>query len=234
MKNRKFKKITDKSFYFILALCVLSVGAGVWGAVRDKTEADATTSVTDYSRITIEWNDALSDTSLDTQRANAPHSGVSDERSETVADKTEKQSETVQSNFVLPMGTDIIKDYSNGEMVRSKTMGDWRVHNGIDFAGAKGNVVNSVADGTVKAVYEDSFWGCVVEIEHSNKMTAKYCGLQSGSTVSVGDSVSAGDKVGTLGVVPCESADDEHLHFEVVIDGTNVDPLEALDKVLSD
>lgn len=234
MKKENFRKTTGRGFYFILALCVLSVGAGVWGAVRDKAQTDVTTPATDYSRITIEWNDALADTGLATERANAPHSGVSDDRGETVESKTENQSASVQNNFVLPMGTDIIKDYSGGEMVYSETMGDWRVHNGIDFAGAKGNVVNAVADGTVTAVYDDSFMGCVVEIDHGNKMTAKYCGLQSGSTVKAGDKVSAGDKVGTLGVVPCEAAEDAHLHFEVAVDGSTVDPLEALDKVLTD
>ena len=112
-------------------------------------------------------------------------------------------------------------------------MGDWRVHNGVDFAGSAGNEVLAVADGTVTRVYDDSFWGTVVEIDHSNGMTARYCGLKSGSCLPEGSKVEKYSKIGVLGHIPVEISDEDHLHFEVLIDGEPVDPLAALNKVKS-
>ena len=40
-------------------------------------------------------------------------------------------------------------------------------------------------------------------------------------------------KIGVLGHIPVEISDEDHLHFEVLIDGEPVDPLAALNKVKS-
>ena len=39
------------------------------------------------------------------------------------------------------------------------------------------------------------------------------------------------DKIGSLGHIPVEISDEDHLHLEVLIDGETVDPLKALNKV---
>ena len=91
-----------------------------------------------------------------------PATGVADERGtqqEQTTAATER--ETQAEYFMLPLGTKINKDFSNGEMVESKTMGDWRVHNGIDFAAKKGDAVKAVSAGTVLSVENDSMWGWV-------------------------------------------------------------------------
>ena len=110
-------------------------------------------------------------------------------------------------------------------------MGDWRSHNGVDFGGSAGNDVVAAGDGTVTAVYDDSFWGTVVERDHGNGMTARYCGLKSGSCLPEGSEVKKYDKIGSLGHIPVEISDEDHLHLEVLIDGETVDPLKALNKV---
>ena len=127
--------------------------------------------------------------------------------------------------------SDIIKDFSNGEMVESKTMGDWRVHNGVDFGGSAGNEVVAVAKGKITKVEDDIFWGTVVEIDHGNGMTVRYCGLKEGSCLPEGTEVEKYDKIGSLGHIPVEISDEDHLHLEVMIDGEYVDPLKALNKV---
>jgi murein DD-endopeptidase MepM/ murein hydrolase activator NlpD len=132
------------------------------------------------------------------------------------------------------MGTDIIKDFSNGEMVESKTMGDWRVHNGVDFGGSAGNEVVAVSKGKITSVTDDSFWGTIVEIDHGNGMTVRYCGMKEGSCLPEGTEVEKYDKIGSLGHIPVEISENDHLHLEVMIDGKYVDPLKALNKVGSD
>lgn len=133
-------------------------------------------------------------------------------------------------SFALPMGTEILKDYSNGEMVKSKTMGDWRVHNGIDFTGAESAEIFSIQSGKVTDVYDDPMWGLVIEIDHGNTMTAKYCGFKSGTTVKKGDTVKKGGTLGQLGTIPIEQADAPHLHLEITVNGVIVDPLAAMNR----
>ncbi len=133
--------------------------------------------------------------------------------------------------FVLPLGTDILKDYSPDTPSYNATMGDWRTHNGVDFKGVEGDQVKAVAYGKVSLIYEDTLYGTVIEIDHGNGVTAKYCGF-NGDTVEVkqGSTVEAGDLLGYLGVVPSEKTDLSHLHFEIIYNGKNVDPLELMNK----
>ena len=133
-------------------------------------------------------------------------------------------------NFTLPLGTQILKDYSNGEMVSSKTMGDWRVHNGIDFTGTEDADILAIQSGTVTDVYNDDMWGVVVEIDHGNTMKAKYCGFKSGTTLKKGDTVKKGGVIGKLGTIPVEQADGYHLHLEITVNSTIVDPLAAMNR----
>lgn len=136
---------------------------------------------------------------------------------------------TRAEHFSLPLLSEVDKPFSGGDMVQSKTMGDWRVHNGVDFRGTVGDQVRAVNNGVVKAVYDDVLWGTVVEIDHGDGLVARYCGLGKGSTAAVGDKVKINDRIGNLGSVPVESADEVHLHFELRQDGTAVDPMPILE-----
>lgn len=151
-----------------------------------------------------------------------------------------KISETTESNtvsetmprpryFELPLGLDIVLDYSAAEPVFNSTMGDWRTHSGIDFGGVIGDPVKATAAGFVTSVYDDPMYGTVIEIDHGGGVVAKYCGLGKGSTVAVGTEVKTNDTVGYLGSVPCEADLGAHLHIEMTDNGKNVDPLELFE-----
>lgn len=224
--KKKLKKYPN--IYLALFVCLIAVGIGSVVGLTSRNEIGGTE---DFSRVTVQWS--IENEEPLTDNANIGISGIADERIYTVPETTEKieENKPYSGDFALPMGTDIIKDFSNGEMVQSKTMGDWRVHSGVDFGGSAGNKVVAVADGKVTAVYDDSFWGTVVEIDHGNGMTARYCGLKSGSCLPEGSEVKKYDKIGSLGHIPVEISDPDHLHLEILIDGETVDPLKALNKV---
>ena len=224
--KKKLKKYPN--IYLALFVCLVAVGIGSVVGLTSRNESGGTE---DFSRVTVQWS--IENEEPLTDNANIGISGIADERIYTVPETTEKieENKPYSGDFALPMGTDIIKDFSNGEMVQSKTMGDWRVHSGVDFGGSAGNKVVAVADGKVTAVYDDSFWGTVVEIDHGNGMTARYCGLKSGSCLPEGSEVKKYDKIGSLGHIPVEISDPDHLHLEILIDGETVDPLKALNKV---
>ncbi len=221
-KNFKYGNI-----YIALGICAVAVA--VAAVISLTPSKGGTIEEEGFSRFSIVWEESLFiETAPETDAVDVEITGVPDLRLTT--EKTEAETERKKS-FNLPMGNHVVKDYSNGEMVYSKTMGDWRVHNGVDFGGAAGNTVEAVEEGIITSVYDDSFWGTVVEIDHGDGMLVRYCGLKSGSTLPDGARVTKGEKIGTLGNIPVESGDGDHLHIEISIDGKTVDPLEALGKI---
>ncbi len=134
-------------------------------------------------------------------------------------------------SFVLPLGTEINKEYSPVTPVYNATMGDWRTHPGIDFAGESGAQVKAISAGTVLKIYDDPLYGTIIEIDHGNGLIGKYCGINKDTIEIKKDSrVDAGDLIGYLGDIPCEKDDISHLHFEVVYKGKNADPMEIMGK----
>lgn len=132
------------------------------------------------------------------------------------------------STFRLPLdGTKVLKDYSPTVPVKSETMGDWRVHGGVDFAANEGDKVYAVGDGTVTKVTSDEQWGYVIEADHG-AFTAHYCAVQQDGAVPIGKTLHKGDVIGVVAVSPAEQADGCHLHFECLRSGSLIDPLDAL------
>lgn len=96
-----------------------------------------------------------------------------------------------------------------------------RLHAGLDIAGS--GPISAAQSGTVVAAEYHSGWGNYVKIDHGNGLQTLYAHLQDGSTtVSVGDTVSQGQTIGTMGQTG--SATGVHLHFEVYVNGLQVDP----------
>ncbi len=100
-------------------------------------------------------------------------------------------------------------------------------HKGIDFTPGSGYPISAIADGVVSEVQvSDSGYGNWVLIDHvvdGQVVQSGYAHMQFGSiTVSVGDFVSAGQQIGAVGNTGVSTG--AHLHFELRIDETQVDP----------
>lgn len=135
--------------------------------------------------------------------------------------------------YRLPVSGSIITSHSLTALVFSPTMQDYRTHCGVDIAAETGTAVVSYTDGTVSAVYNDAFYGTVVEITHDGTLTTVYANLEETlpEGIVVGADVDAGQTIGTVGATAIiESASVPHLHFEVKVGSTNVDPALYLEK----
>ena len=98
-------------------------------------------------------------------------------------------------------------------------------HAGIDFAVATGDMIRAAASGTVVAVTEDKErWGKRVVIDHGNGWQSVY-GQLARTTVSVGDPIKAGERLGIGGRGKAEAPE---FHFEIRRDGRLVDPAPLL------
>ena len=96
-----------------------------------------------------------------------------------------------------------------------------RSHQGLDISGAHGANVVAADSGTVITVSYGSGYGNYVTISHGNGIQTLYSHLTS-SAVSVGTSVSRGQVIGYVGSTG--NATTPHLHFEVFVNGTRVNP----------
>ena len=97
-----------------------------------------------------------------------------------------------------------------------------RMHEGIDIGAASGTPIHAAAGGTVIWAGWLGGYGNLVVIDHHNSLATAY-GHQSALATAVGASVSQGQVIGYVGSTGHSTG--PHLHFEVRVNGTPVDPL---------
>lgn len=104
-----------------------------------------------------------------------------------------------------------------------------RSHNGVDMTAACGTPIVAMADGTVTRSAAAGGYGLLVEIDHGtvdeDRMSTRYAHL-SVLGVNVGQKVSKGQQIGLAGTTGLSTGC--HLHFEVLINGSFVDPRAVL------
>lgn len=128
--------------------------------------------------------------------------------------------------FIMPTIGNVAKTFSIDALVWSNTMEDYRTHNGIDICASVGEGVMAAADGIVAEVYVDPMMGNTVVIAHDGDAKTIYQNLGDNITVSTGDTVKSGEVIGSVGESALiEIAEEPHLHFEMLVSGTRVDPL---------
>ena len=107
--------------------------------------------------------------------------------------------------------------------------GKQQTHSGIDLAAPAGSPVVAPLGGTViRAGSSTGGYGNVVEIQHDNGLVTRYAHnnrvfVKEGQTVGAGDAIS---EVGSTG-----RSTGNHLHFEAIQDGKNIDPKGFLSKL---
>lgn len=248
-ENNKQKK--NVGFYIALALCITAIGGAAWttySSVLDyqtpkdensikaessnskDTQVDNTVSGIEYSK-----SEPTSEVSEKTANT-APESSteVSKKSSEpeiSEISEISEVSEETKTEFMKPINGKVIKGYSPENPIYSKTMGDWRVHEGIDIAADDGERVRAYTDGIVKSVYNDELLGYSVKIEHSNGITMTYSGLSPTVLVNEGDSVLCGDYIGAVFTIPSEIMDEVHLHLTAEKDGNIIDAQALLEQI---
>jgi murein DD-endopeptidase MepM/ murein hydrolase activator NlpD len=100
-----------------------------------------------------------------------------------------------------------------------------RMHTGIDIGAGYGAPVHAAAGGTVAIAGPISGYGNAIVVDHGNGLATLY-GHLSRFAVRRGAHVDVGQIVGAVGNTGNSTG--PHLHFEVRINGTPVDPLPYL------
>lgn len=100
-----------------------------------------------------------------------------------------------------------------------------RMHKGADWATAIGTEVYASSEGTVTVAGEVRGYGYAVYISHPDGRQTRY-GHNSKILVSPGQSVKQGDVIALSGNTGRSTG--PHVHFEILIDGVQVNPLEYM------
>ena len=100
-------------------------------------------------------------------------------------------------------------------------------HTGLDIACPSGTSIKAVADGTVSSVTSGGAYGNLLKIDHGNGVETWYAHC-SAIYVKEGKTITAGDVVAAVGSTGNSTG--PHLHLEVRINGTPVNPQNYLYK----
>lgn len=256
MIDSKYYKIGAGVLIFIITLIIIFMVAGKKSSkkVAESNETPATVSslnVIEENENKENFNELneIKITSVDnTDEKNKVDSSVANKNTEILnnindenksnqvsskpsedEDKEERNvqdEEVVDPVFKYPVDGEISLEYAKEKLVHSNTLGEWITHPGIDIKADKTTVVKASAAGTVKSIKNDPRYGLTVVIEHVNGYTTVYSNLLTAEFVNVGENVSGGQTIGTVGnTASFEILDESHLHFEITKDGEQIDPI---------
>lgn len=134
--------------------------------------------------------------------------------------KTTPDTSPADASFVLPVTGTITSTFGyRPDPVTGKVV----FHTGIDISAAEGSPVVAALGGTVIDVEDNETYGKMVEIDHGQGVVTLYAHAKD-ITVKTGDTVKQGDPIATVGMTG--KATSPNCHFEVIISGQPVDPLQ--------
>ena len=135
------------------------------------------------------------------------------------------------TGFMNPLGNASYKDWENfGRFRQYYNGGKGGYHQGVDLATNPNATVNIFAakDGTVTIAGTQRGYGYVVYIDHGDGIQTRYGHMRYTPNVKKGQQVKQGDIIGIVGSTGRSTGD--HLHYEVRVNGTAIDPAPYLAK----
>ncbi len=218
--NKRTGGIFGKGYYIALILCAAAIGITGYVYYRNTTQEDLTIREPDHQETAPADN---------TQQQDIPVLSTQPQGETTLPTETTKPTETQSIQTAAPVSGETVSGYSMEALSYNQTTRDWRVHNGLDISAEAGTAVSAAADGQVYTIYQDDVMGTTVVIRHLGGYTTTYASLSQELAVKVGDTVTMGQTIGTVGETALtESALGPHVHFSVTFQDEPMDPAEFL------
>ena len=137
---------------------------------------------------------------------------------------------TFGENSVLmwPIAGNIVMNYSMDSTILHKTLGTYKTNPAINISAEVGTNVGAAASGIVQSIYDSEETGTTMVIAVGSGYVTTY-GLLDNLAVEEGDSVAAGQVIGTVGAPTAYYVEEgPNVYFAVSKDGTPIDPTEYL------
>lgn len=259
-KRSVMEFLDKKGFYVVLIFCVAIIGAtAVYVTTHKSTSSESGIDTgkiipeeTSGNSVLNAGDNVPAQSSIEVKATGPDKSGTSGK----VAIQNEKQAAKPGTNtssaaksaqaktsepkktepakkqaFIMPVSGKVSFEFAQEKLVYSKTLDEWRTHSGVDLISDMGTTVKAVADGIVSEVITDPRFGITVLIDHQNGIKTVYANLASDDMVSTNQKIKQGDVIGCIGSTAAfESAEQTHLHFEVLKNDVPVDPSGYLPK----
>ncbi|MDE7372844.1 MAG: M23 family metallopeptidase, partial [Clostridia bacterium] len=134
---------------------------------------------------------------------------------------------TEKLTFVSPCNGTIAYEYDTS-LAFNQSMGQYETHNALDFTADDLNVY-AAADGTIKKIGHNNLDGNYIIVEHAEGYTTKYMSLDALDGITEGTAVKQGQLIGKMSDSQGkESLKGAHLHFELLKDNKQINPLEVI------
>ena len=232
MSNEKFK-ISSKSLIITSGICIAV--AAIAGFYTYNTASDQLNAEIIGSNKTTLSAEAEPETPVNVKQTDIAKPEVTTtSETENIESAITPEDNVVEEVIVpqvmvRPLNGEIINNFSNGELVKSKTLNVWKTHDGVDIAGTLNEKVKSMTSGEITKIYEDQMMGACVIIEHGKGYEGYYCNLSKDIPVSEGQKVSAGTIIGMVGdTAESEISESPHLHFAIKKNGEWIDPITVI------
>ncbi len=245
--KKMLQLLSTKGFYIVLLFCVLIIGVTGVLVTRRNIEYFSDSGVIDDEPAVNE----IADNNLTEQNEDVPVivqddlDSIGTEMEKVIELVPEKPKEPVQAEpiapkkvvptpkvidkLLMPVDGEIILDFAKDTLVYSRTLEQWSSHDGVDIKSDRGTPVKAAADGIVEKIYNDNKLGITIIIDHGNGLKTKYCNLSTDNMVEAETLVKKGDTISGIGnSATFEIGDQSHLHFEVIKNGENIDPMTLL------
>ena len=193
----------------------------------EEVKEEALEAEKEINTVTVFDNNTVTTTTVDEQVVETNVNAVKSEKESKSVETTPTNAEPAKKEleFIKPVEGEILREFAKDTLVYSETLKEWVTHLGIDIKADKTTVVKAVEEGEVTAIKTDPRYGITVIIKHSDGFETRYANLLTSEYVTVGEKVSKGQTIGTVGnTAAFEIADDYHLHFEMLKDNEYVSP----------
>lgn len=207
----------------------LSKQIGIVEVITTDNQKDVTTVKVAETNITKELDKAKTTvkTTTTSSKSTTSKTSTSTKTTSSTTSSASKSTSTKVASLngvaltVKPVSGTITSRFGSKESIRSSG------HTGLDIAAPKGTKIKAAASGTVIFAGYSGGYGNVVKISHGSGIKTYYAHC-SKLYVKEGQKVSAGDVIAAVGSTGNSTGN--HLHFEVVKNGTSLNPQNYLYK----
>lgn len=181
--------------------------------VEDNTSSETDSNFNKQNAERVENNDELANSNEESlsepEVANAEEEVATNDQEQVAENQvTEEEVADVSAGtdtqvvLSLPIDGSIAISREFGTMIRTyvdETRSEDTSRRGIDINASVGTIVKAAAEGQVEEVASNTTDGTYVVIAHANGLKTKYTNLSEEVKVAVGDVVSTGTEIGTVG-----------------------------------
>ncbi len=235
MKNNRLKKAKMKmqdffirlkhkdTSFFIIALCIVLLATAIVWRYTSNPGQNGENNIAKNNT-----EDENIGTDIDPYKGYVEGIIEGYENDNKDTEKEEKPNNVDLKSMKTPLAGEIYREFTMDDLVYYESIGEWRVHKGVDIKPEDTLLIESALAGKVESVNTSELTGTEIVIDHGNNIKTLYSNLVSAS-VKVGEQVQQGQAIGNIGkTVSIEAADGAHLHFELLVDGKNVNPMDYI------